>query len=136
MRHFSQLILAALIIIVLADPTLATQNVTVKFTEVPASGAGPQSQGDIAGTVTGLKKAETYKVVIYAHTDAWYVQPLADDPYTGISPNGVWSNWTHLGHRYAALIVRPSFQPPSKTQSLPQVGGDVIGRFEVSAKGN
>lgn len=135
MRYLSQQILAALIITALAVPALAIQNVTIKFTDVPPTGAGPQSQGNIAGTVRGLEKAETYKVVIYAHTDAWYVQPLADDPYTDISPDGAWSNWTHLGQRYAALVVRPSFQPPSKTQSLPGIGGDVVARFEVAAKG-
>ena len=135
MHHFSRQILVALIILALVVPALAVQSVTVKFTEIPPAGAGPESQGNIAGTVTGLEKPETYKIVIYAHTDAWYVQPLTDDPYTDIAPDGGWSNWTHLGYRYAALVVRPSFQPQSKSQALPHVGGDVIARVEVPAKG-
>ena len=136
MRYMTQQLLVALILFTLVSSALATQSqsVIIKFTEVPPAGAGPQSQGDIAGIVTGIEKAESYKIVIYAHTDAWYVQPLTDDPYTDIAPDGRWSNWTHLGHRYAALVVRPSFQPPSKTQSLPRVGGDVIARAEVSTK--
>lgn len=136
MRYIARQVLAALILITLVAPALAvpSQSVKIKFTEVPPAGAGPQSQEDIAGIVTGIEKVETYKIVIYAHTDAWYVQPLTDDPYTDIAPDGGWSNWTHLGNRYAALVVRPSFQPPSKTQSLPRVGSDVIARAEVSAK--
>ena len=108
--------------------------ITMDFTKVPGSGEGPDSRGDIGGRVQGLDRPDGYKVVIYAHTDAWYVQPLGTDSGTAIAADGRWSNWTHLGHRYAALVVRPSFTPSAKAQSLPAVGGDVVARFETSAK--
>jgi hypothetical protein len=46
-----------------------------------------------------------------ALTDKWYVQPLITNPQTDIDENGFWKkNWTHLGERYAPLIVRTSFR--------------------------
>ena len=107
--------------------------ISIEITHAPPSGEGPESRGDIAGTVQGLEKPEEYRVVIYAHTDWWYVQPEAIDPYTSIESDGTWSNWTHLGHRYAALLVKPSYQPPARARTLPKVNGEVIARAEVRA---
>lgn len=120
-------------LIVLTGIASAWAEVTIDWTRVPSAGAGSESQGDIAGVVRGLANPEKYKIILYAHTDWWYVQPLGDAPYTDIGNDGRWSNWTHLGHRYAVLVVRPSFQPDAKTQSLPKVGGDVVARSEISA---
>ena len=92
----------------------SSSSVKVEFTEVPKAGAGSDSQGNIAGVVKGISTPQKYKIVLYAHTDWWYVQPLTADPFTNISTNGSWSNWTHLGYRYAALVVRDSFQPRAK----------------------
>lgn len=127
----------ALIGIALLTTMSPAQETTVKieFTQVPAAGEGPDSQGDIAGRITGLAKPGNYKIVIYAHTDQWYVQPLADDPLTDIAADGKWSNWTHLGRRYAVLVVRPEFRPMAKTQMLPKVGDKVIAISEITAKG-
>lgn len=138
MRKMSRGTLLFVIVITLLTPSFAAQQtgVRIEFTQVPPTGAGPESRGDITGRVMGLERPETYKIVLYAHTDLWYVQPLVSDPYTDIASDGRWSNWTHLGHRYAALVVRSTFLPPPKTQSLPRVGGDVIARGEISAKVN
>jgi len=100
---------------------------------VPPSGGGPDSQGDIAGDVEGVTNPEALKVVLYVHTDRWYVQPLADSPYTDIAKDGKWSSWTHLGRRYAALLVLPSYHPEEKPLSLPPVGGDVLAKTERAA---
>lgn len=130
--------LLLVIVMALLTPSLATEQkgVVIKFTQTPPAGGGPESRGDIAGRVTGLESPEKYQIVLYAHTDWWYVQPLVSAPYTDISPDGTWSNWTHLGHRYAALLVKSTFQPPAKTQFLPRVGADVIAKAEVSARAN
>jgi len=100
----------------------------VVFTNVPKSSekGGPDSRGEITGRVEGLATPEHCKVVLYTHTDAWYVQPLVSDPLTEIQSDGTWSNWTHLGRRYAALVVKSGFQPPAKTQTLPPVGEQVL----------
>src|SRR4029077_1687559 len=53
------------------------ERVTLKFTNVPSQGQGPDSAGIIKGRVEGLTRPDIYKIVIYAHTDRWYVQPSA-----------------------------------------------------------
>ena len=114
--------------------TPQAKGMTIEFTLVPPAGAGAESRGNIAGRVMGLPEPEKYKIVLYARTDWWYVQPLIDAPFTSIKSDGMWSNWTHLGYRYAALIVRPSFRPSARTQSLPTAGDDVVAVAEIAAK--
>lgn len=106
----------------------------VRITEVPPAGAGPDSRGSIRGTVKNLQDSEPYKIVIYAFTDKWYVQPVADQPFTDIAADGTWSNWTHLGSAYAALIVRLPYTPPAVTEALPAVGGTVLARDTKDAR--
>ena len=115
---------------VIEEPT----SPAVMITLIPPRGEGEDSQGNIAGTVTGVATPQNHKIVVYARTNQWYVQPLIDAPYTPIKDNGTWNNWTHLGHRYAALLVRPSFQPEAALIVLPEVGGDVIDKTEVAAQ--
>ncbi len=120
-------------LVALAVPT-ATAEPQVYFTRVPLQGAGSDSRGDIAGTVSGVDNPEQYKVVVYARANQWYVQPTTDNPYTSIAADGSWTTWTHLGDRYAVLLVEPSFQPPSTAGSLPEVGDEVIARVQKNAK--
>ncbi len=136
MKTMQHVILALIGVALLTTMSAAQERaVKIEFTQVPVAGEGPDSRGDIAGRVIGLTKPGSYRLVIYVHTDQWYVQPLADDPLTDIAADGQWSNWTHLGRRYAVLVVRPEFRPLAKTQILPKVGGNVIARAEVAAKG-
>lgn len=125
-----------------APEAALAKDLRIEFTQVPRAGEGADSQGDIAGRVVGLDAPQRYKVVLYAHTDWWYVQPLAADPYTDIGTDGTWSNWTHLGKRYAAMVVKPSFHVEAKLQALPHVceqrkdhgeNGCAIARAEVPA---
>ena len=117
---------------VLASALMLT-SATVTITKAPSAGQGADSRGNIEGTVEGLQNPETYKVVIYAHTDRWYVQPEVDSAFTDIDAKGHWSNWTHLGGRYGVLVVRPSYKPAPRLQALPLVGGEVIARAEAAA---
>ena len=126
--------LIAFLVFVLAPGAMADSHVVVSFDRVPLQGAGDDSRGDISGSVSGLEKPGQYKIVIYAHAHRWWVQPTADKPLTDIGVDGKWSNWTHLGNRYAALVVKPGYQPPNNPQSLPEVGGDVIAVVEKKAK--
>jgi len=111
-----------------------TTDVKVQFATVPPAGPGPESRGDISGHVLGLPNPARYKVVLYSHTDQWYVQPTLVQPLTDIAQDGRWSNWTHLGDRFAALVVEPSFRPPSIAEALPATGGEVLAVAIVPAK--
>src|SRR5213593_635008 len=87
--------LAGLLLVVVGLRLALAQGIQIDFTKVPRSGAGADSRGDISGRVTGVSDATIYRIVLYAHTDVWYVQPLESAPLTMIAKDGQWSNWTH-----------------------------------------
>ena len=106
-----------------ASPSPALASITL--TKTPPSGSGSNTSGAIAGSVSGVNREEVY-VVLYAHTNVWYVQPLIASPYTAIDSKNQFSTWTHLGYEYGALLVKRSYSPSATLSSLPQVGGEVI----------
>jgi hypothetical protein len=115
----------------------STQNHTTKpsiqITEVPPKGAGPDRVERIAGTVSGVNGKEC-KVIVFAGTDTWYVQPYIEASDTEIKDSNTWQTDTHLGSRYAALLVNNSYKPPSTTGRLPDVGGPILAIVVVDAK--
>lgn len=84
---------------------------------------GPDKLDIIEGRVTGARMQQ--QLVLYAHNGKWWVQPLADEPFTQIRKDAGWTNSTHLGTEYAALLVDPGFQPPATVDDLPAQGGGV-----------
>jgi hypothetical protein len=65
------------------------------------------------------------RIVLYARSGDWYVQPYANAPFTAIQGDGRWRSPTHLGTEYAALLVDAEYRPPAKTPALPGIGGGV-----------
>ena len=106
----------------------------VTIIEVPRydPGGGPDTRAEIGGKVIG-DPTKGYKVVIYAHADAWYIQPV---PYAlhNIMPDETWKSWTHTGSDYAALVVRDDYKPITRLDVLPNVQGDVYARTIVEGK--
>lgn len=97
---------------------------SIQFTKIPqAEQGGRPVLEDIEGGVTGARPGQ--RIVLYARSGDWYIQPFADQPFTDIQPDSKWSNSTHLGTEYAALLVEPGYSPPAKTGSLPARGGAV-----------
>jgi hypothetical protein len=86
----------------------------------------------IEGKVAG-KDVTRYRVVLFAYTDRWYVQPFVAAPLTDIKPDGTWATRTHLGTEYAAMVVDPSYKPPATTFELPR-GQGVLAITRVPAK--
>ena len=95
----------------------------IRITQIPPydPAGGPDSSADIAGEVSGLSREElkNYRVVIYARTDKFYVQPLAASPFTSLEEDGRFTTWTHGGSLYAALLVKEGFKPPNTADNLP-----------------
>jgi hypothetical protein len=93
-------------------------NVRIEFTTIPeAREGGPEGTTGIAGRVTGAHPNE--KIVLFAKSEQWWVQPAAENVFTPIQPDSTWSNSTHYGWEYAALLVEPGYRPPLKTLNLP-----------------
>lgn len=105
----------------------------IQITEVPGAGAGPDKLETIAGKVSGIKVNEC-KVVVFARTNTWYVQPYIDASDITIADDYTWRTDTHLGHQYAALLVKADYKPPSTTPKLPPVGGLVLAVAIVDAR--
>ena len=66
------------------------------------------------------------KLVLYAKNDKWWVQPIRNEPYTSIRPDATWTNFTHVGTEYAAVLVRSGFHPASSLNEMPILGGNVV----------
>lgn len=105
--------------------------VQVEITQIPPyePHGGPNTRADIGGKVSGEVGADL-KVVLYARADAWYMQPAAYALHP-IQPDNTFTTWTHTGSSYAALLVRPGFDPYLRLDVLPQVGGYVVARTIV-----
>jgi len=106
---------------------------SIEFTRVPQADPGGQEKNDIIeGTVKGHRPGQT--VAIYARSGNWWVQPMRTSPLTKIQPNGKWTNATHLGTEYAALLVDPGFRPPFTYDALPARGGSVAAVAAVNGQ--
>ena len=98
---------------------------SIKFTRIPqADPAGSARNDIIEGRVTGASPGQ--KIVLYAKTGKWWVQPLIDQPFTDLRPNFKWTNATHLGTHYAALLVKDGYRPQRVLDSLPKPDGNIL----------
>jgi len=96
----------------------------IEILEVPhAAVGGPDRMENIGGRVKNAQPGQ--RVVLYAHSGSWWIQPLANDPFTRIQPDATWRNSTHLGNEYAALVVEADYRPAPKLVSLPPLGSGV-----------
>ncbi len=97
----------------------------IEFTGVPVSGEGsPDRLETIEGRVSGARPGQ--RIVLFARSGMWWVQPFANQPFTTIQPDSKWKNLTHPGSAYAALLVDSRFRPPSTASALPNKGGAVL----------
>jgi signal transduction histidine kinase len=98
---------------------------SIEFSDIPpVDEGGTGKTAVIAGRVNGARAGQ--QIVLFARSGAWYVQPFTDQPFTKIRPDSTWSNSTHLGTEYAALLVEPGYRPPATTDVIPNKGGGVI----------
>lgn len=98
----------------------------ITFTQVPpAAIGGPVRTAEIAGRVDGARPGD--RIVLFAKSGLWYVQPLRYRPYTEIDDQGRWRSTIHLGNEYAAMVVRgDDYRPPDSTRVLPDLGPRVL----------
>ena len=103
---------------------------SIEFTRIPQADAGGREKNDI---IEGIVKrpGAGQRIVLYARSGKWWVQPLANDPYTPLlqhdvpRPNAKWTNATHLGYEYAALLVESGYRPAAVIDRLPPPGGEI-----------
>jgi hypothetical protein len=125
--------------IVFAFTSACTKKTTgqpsITLTEVPqAAEGGSERLAPIAGRVGGARQG--HRVVLFAKSGIWWVQPFVDKPFTDIAPDGTWKSTTHPGLEYAALLVEPGYQPPPTIESLPASGGPVVAIATTKGSGS
>jgi hypothetical protein len=73
---------------------------------------------------------DNYRVVFYAKTDVWYVQPYTYNPLTPIDPISCsWESLTHPWDKLAAFLVPRNYDPPDSLSSQscpPELSGSEI----------
>ena len=98
---------------------------SIEFTKIPLAGhGGPDRLDTIEGRVVQARPGQ--QIVLFARWGPWWVQPLADEPFTKIQPDSTWRSSTHFGTEYAAVLVDPGYRPQPTMEVLPSVGRGVI----------
>jgi len=121
LRNISTLLIA---ILLCGCDMRRDQSGPIEFKKVPlADAGGPIKFGAIEGRVKGARPGQ--RIVLYARSGQWFVQPYVDQTFTDIQGSS-WKNRIHLGTDYAALLVEPGYQPPVQIDTLPTQGGAVI----------
>lgn len=119
-----------IITILLMNLTLAiAQQISVSITDITAN-------QQIFGTVSGLPSQDyqNYKVIVYVHTDQWYIHPYAGQDegksWASIQANGKWQIQTiqreFRADKVAAVLVKRNYPEPSKTESLKRIQSAAI----------
>lgn len=100
----------------------------IKILHAPNIPPGPDGSGRISGKVGGVSSIDGLAVVLWANGGGtWYVQPLTAAPYTGIKRDRSFSNDTHGGDTYAALlVVKKRYHPENTLSDLPPVDGRAV----------
>jgi signal transduction histidine kinase len=125
--RFSQITVGLVLVALLASCSLRRNDSkpSVEFTKIPPEDKGGATTSDtMSGRVHNARPE--HRVVLYARSGAWYVQPYADQPFTTIQPDSTWTSLTHLGTEYAALIVEPDYAPAAFIAELPAEGNGVV----------
>ena len=106
-------------------PPQSKHDPSIEFSKIPPAAQGGRERVDtIAGRVVGASPGQ--KVVVYARSGPWWVQPWPDQPFIPIRADSTWSTQTHLGYEYAALVVDQAYHPPPTMDVAPTPGGSVL----------
>ena len=105
-------------------PAQAGVEPSIEFSRVPPAGDGSEKLETIEGRVRGARAGQ--RIVLFALSGVWWVQPAADRPYTAIQRDSTWKSPTHPGAVYAALLVDGEYRPPLTVNTLPEKGGPVL----------
>ena len=98
---------------------------SIELSVVPPEGDGsPDQLHKIEGRVRGAASGD--RVVLFARSGVWWVQPFGTQPFTTIQPDSTWKSSTHPGSAYAALLVDSRYRPPLTVDVLPEKGGPVL----------
>ena len=106
---------------------------SIEFTEVPEAAMGGAGRTEkIAGRAKDAARGQ--RIVLFAKSGTWWVQPVSTKPFTAIQPDSTWQNEIHPGTEYAALLVDARYSPPKTTDVLPGAGNGVLAVATVEGR--
>src|ERR1700744_5823593 len=115
------MLLAAVALFPASRRSVAPPDPIIEITRVPPNGEGTADRTDpIEGRVKGASRGQ--RVVLFAQSGVWWVQPFANQPFTTIQNGFPWKSSPHPGTAYAALLVDSQYFPPSTIPALPEKG--------------
>lgn len=121
----SALLLLSCILLSACHSQQGASGPSIEFSRVPpAAESSPDRIDIIEGRVIGAHPGQ--QIVLYAKSGTWWVQPLANEAFTKLNPDSTWTNATHVGTEYAALLVGPGYRPLKMMSEPPAPGGGVL----------
>ncbi len=126
----------ATLLFFLASCHRAPENVrpSIEFVKIPPAAQGGREKVDtISGRVVGAQPGQ--RIVVYARSGPWWVQPWPDQPFIPIQADSSWGTSTHLGFEYMALLVEPGYKPPATMDTPPAEGNSVAAVAKVNGVG-
>lgn len=123
MKTLRLFVMITAVILVTGTLTLS-QQLSIAITDITANQR-------ICGSVSGLsaKEYQNYKVIVYVHTDKWYIHPYAGQDegksWASIQPNGTWELQTvqreFKADKIAALLVKRNYPEPGTIENLERI---------------
>src|SRR6266436_2953393 len=124
LRTLSAIVFLSAVALVACWSEKPQQTPSITFTKIPPAAQGGRERVDtISGRVSGARPGQ--RIVVYAKSGPWWVQPWPEHPFTSIESDSIWSTQTHLGYEYAALLVNADYHPAPTIDVAPTVGGSV-----------
>ena len=115
----------ACLLLIACPASRTTTAPSISITHTPPAGeGGPEKLETIEGRVAGILPDQ--RVVLFALSGVWWVQPFVAQPFTTIEADLSWKSSTHPGTAYAALLVDSMYHPPPSLKALPEPGGSVL----------
>jgi hypothetical protein len=129
-------VVAAISLVLIGCPLFYDPNIVGSLDQQPEIILNTPTAGasHISGTANNID-IRVAKVVGWALTNRWYVQPLIDSPYTSVSSDGSWSMYTHHWDRFVALLVDETYVPGSTRTYHPSLDPGVLAWAEYPSTG-
>jgi hypothetical protein len=125
MRRLQYLLTAGCLVLSNCRPSQLTGDPGIEIIRIPVASEGsPDKLDAIEGRVSNGRPGQ--RIVLFARSGMWWVQPFANQPFTAVQPDSKWKNITHPGSAYAALLVDSRYQPLPTIAALPSKGGSVL----------
>lgn len=138
-KHKIKFVIGAVSVLIIFSAYLAYSifkqppKTSISYINMPPFDSLPQSEEmyPISGKISELDYYSNYRIVVYAHTNRYYIQPGLDKALTEINENGYWQTETRKGGEYLILLVKKRFEADSLMNSPPQKGSNIIEIFTL-----